>query len=227
MTRSAAEIESLLARPKAYYNIDGVGELGVGLMCLGFALIEWMQMHMPKDSVWNQVYMLFIYVGVMCSIIHYGSKAIKKHITYPRTGFVQYRLLPALWFPLAIALVVSAGGSVAFLWALRSHWELTTPVSLMGLLLAASYAYGIARAVRWKWIVVCAMGLSSLLLALLPADLVEAPARHSWVTAVFPARAVGAVWLTMLLYGTLMLISGGVSFVLYMRHTQPPVRDPQ
>ena len=221
-----AEIENLLARPKAYYNIDGVGELGIGFMCLGYALLAWLQMHTLKESFWNQFYVFLIYVGLMSTIIHYGSKAIKKHITYPRTGFVQYRLLPTLWLPVAVALAVSAG-SVAFLRALRTHWELTTPASLMGLLLAASYAHGIARAVRWKWTVVCAMALGSLALAMLPAHLAEAPARHSWVTTVFPARAVGVFWLTMVVYGTLLLISGGVSFVLYMRHTQPPVRDQQ
>ena len=63
-------VEKLLTRPKAYYNIDGVGELGMGFMMLAYALLRWLQIHTPKEAVWHQVYMLFIYVGVMCSIIH-------------------------------------------------------------------------------------------------------------------------------------------------------------
>ena len=84
-------VESLLKRPKAYNNIDGTGELGMGFMCLGYALILWLQLNTPKDSIWNQMYVLFIWVGLMVAMIHFGTRAIKNHITYPRTGFVANR----------------------------------------------------------------------------------------------------------------------------------------
>jgi hypothetical protein len=159
-------IGSLLDRPKQYYNIDGVGELGVGFMLLGFSLIVWMQVHAPEHSVWNQMYTLFLYVGLMVAIIHYGSKAIKTHITYPRTGFVEYRTRDRIGIPLLVS-----------------------------------------RA--------------------LPADLVGALAKGSWITPRFPARLVGAVQLTITFYGTVFLISGGMSFWLYLHHTQAPAREPQ
>jgi hypothetical protein len=47
------QLESLLNRPKAYYNIDGVGELAMGFMCLAGSLLAWLQANAPKDSVWR------------------------------------------------------------------------------------------------------------------------------------------------------------------------------
>jgi hypothetical protein len=208
------QIESLLNRPKAYYNIDGVGELAGGFMCLGFGLLMWLQAHAPKDSVWHGMPAFIIYVGLMCLILHYGPQAIKKHITYPRTGFVQYRSRDSRWRPMILAAVVAAAVTVGLAIALRRHWNMTTPASLFGLLFAASYAHAFARTVRWKWAVVCVMALGSLAIAVLPADVVG----HSWQ---------GAFILIMMLYGAVLSISGGISFWLYLRHTEAPAQEAQ
>src|ERR1035438_7893474 len=93
------QVSGVLDRPKAYYNIDGVGELGIGFMCVCFALLGWMQVRSSEHSAWNRPYTLLVFMAVVCSIIHYGSKAIKKHITYPRTGFVQYSRRDTVWRP--------------------------------------------------------------------------------------------------------------------------------
>src|ERR1035441_463118 len=85
------QVGSLLDRPKLYYNIDGVGELRGGFTMLGFALLMWLQAHSPSGAIWHQMYAFVVYMAVMFSIIHYGTKAIKNHITYPPTGFVEYR----------------------------------------------------------------------------------------------------------------------------------------
>jgi hypothetical protein len=209
------QIESLLNRPKAYYNIDGVGELAMGFMCLAYSLLAWLQANAPKDSVWHGMPASIIYFGLMCLILHYGPKAIKKHITYPRTGFVEYRKRDTVWRPMILGAVVAAALSVGLGIALRRHWNVMTPASLIGLLWAASYAYGIARMgmVRWKWAVVCVVALGSLVIAANPADLVGALADHSWH---------GAFMLVMTLYGAVLLISGGISFWLYLRHTEAP-----
>jgi hypothetical protein len=95
---------------------------------------------------------------------------------------------------------------------------MTAPVLLFGLFLAATYAYGFARTVRWKWAVACAMAWGSLAIVFLPANLIAAQADPSWG---------GAFALSMMLYGTLLLVSGGISFWLYLRHTQAPAPDAQ
>jgi hypothetical protein len=219
------QIASLLDRPKAYCNIDGVGELGIGFMCLAYAIIQWLQVHSPRDSVWNQMYTFYIWVGAMCLIIHYGTKAIKKRITYPRTGFVEYRKRDWLWRPMIIGAAVSALGSAGLFIAIRKHWDMTTAVSLSGLVFAAGYAYGIARTVPWKWVVVWVMAAGSLAIAALPAHVVGALAKNSWITRQFPAKLVGAFLLNMALYGFVTFISGGISFCLYLRHTHAPTQE--
>ena len=216
-------IGSLLNRPKAYYNIDGAGELGCGFMCLGYALLQWLQVHAPQHSVWHSIWVFCIYVGLMLSIIHYGSKAIKKRITYPRTGFVEYR---KRWRPMFIAMVVSALILVGLILALGGHWDMKTLASLIGLLFAVAYAYGIARTVRWKWGVFWAMAFGSLTIAILPADLIGALV-NSWVTTALPVKLALPSMLFMVLYGTLLMVSGGISFWLYVRNTQAPAQDAQ
>jgi len=204
------QVQSFLNRPKAYYNIDGVGELAMGFMCLAYSLLGWLQAHASKDSIWHGMPAFIIYVGLMSLILHYGPKAIKERITYPRTGFVEYRKRDTFWRPFFIAMAVSAL-SVGLFLTRRAHWDMTTLALLIGLYLAASYAYGFARRVRWKWAVACAMACGSVTIALLPAD-------RSWA---------GAFELSMPLYGALFMVSGGISFWLYLRHTQAPAQDAQ
>jgi hypothetical protein len=217
------QIEDLLNRPKAYYYIDGVGEMAGGFMGLGFGPLMWLQAHAPKDSIWHGMPAFLVYVGLMCLILHYGPKTIKKHITYPRTGFVEYRKRDTVWRPMILGAVVSAALSVGLMFALRRHWNLTTPVSLIGLLFAASYAYGIARVgmARWKWVVVCVVALGSVAIAVLPADVVGA------VGGGTSATYRGAFLLTFMLYGAVLLVSGGISFWLYLRHTEAPAQEAQ
>ena len=54
------QVQALLNRPRAYYNIDGIGEISIGLMSLGFLSLFWMQIHSSLHSFWNQplLYML-------------------------------------------------------------------------------------------------------------------------------------------------------------------------
>ena len=209
------QIESILNRPKTYYNIDGVGELAMGSMCLGCGLLMWLQAHAPKDSFWHGMPAFIIYFGLMCLILHYGPKAIKKRITYPRTGFVEYRSRDSHWRP-AIHGAVAGAAAVGLAIALRRHWNMTTPASLFGLLFAATYAYHFARTVRWKWVVAGVVALGSVAIAMLPPDLVGAWADHSWQ---------GAFILIMTLYGVVLLVSGGISFWLYLRHTEAPAPE--
>jgi hypothetical protein len=126
------QAESLLSRPKLYYNIDGVGELGMGFMCLGFALLQWLQVHTPEDAIWHQMWVSVIYMVVMISILRYGSEAIKSHITYPCTGFVEYRTRDGVWTAIAAALLAPAFVALVVL-VNRRHWDLTTPALLAGL----------------------------------------------------------------------------------------------
>ena len=153
----------------------------------------------------------------MWAILRYGTKAIKEHVTYPRTGFVEYRKRDRVW-PTVFAAVGAPAFLALVMLALRRHWDLTMGASLVGLLSAASYVYHFAREVRWKWAVASAMAIGSLLIAILPGDLVGSLTGHSWLAVCLPS---------FMLWGPLLLISGGISFWLYLRHTEAPARDAQ
>jgi uncharacterized membrane protein YhaH (DUF805 family) len=217
-------LKSVLDRPKAYYNVDGVGELGIGFMCLGYALLSWIQLHAPKNSAWHQGYAGMAYLAVMVAIIHYGSKAIKNRITYRRTGFVDYKPRDKYWIPMTLGAAVSVLFSAGLYLAVRRHWDISTPVTLAGLVLAASYIR-IARTVRWKWVIFCVLVAGVLVIAWLPADLAESFANHTSLTSAIPAKAVGAYWLTFVVYGAVLMISGSISFWLYLLHTEAPAPE--
>jgi hypothetical protein len=220
------QIQGFLERPRLYKNIDGVGELGMGFMLVSYALIAWLQLHTPRSSLWNQMYTFLIYIGVMSLIIHYGSKAIKNRITHRRTGFVDYGPRDKYWIPMGISAAASALLVAVLFAAARRHWEIATPFSLLGLLVAASYIR-IARTVPWKWAVFGVMVAGSLIIVTLPANLLEDFANHNSLTSAIPAKALGAYWLTFAFYGAAFLISGGISFWLYLRHTQAPAQEGQ
>jgi hypothetical protein len=215
------QVGNLLERPRLYYNIDGLGELGGSVMCLGCALLWWLLMRSPADSVWHRI-SFFAFVGLML-LIHYGTKAVKTAITYPRTGFVEYR---KRWHTAAIAAAVGALATAGLAVAFRRHWDISMPASLAGLVFAAAYGYNFARAVRWKWAIAGAMAVASFVIAFLPADFLgalgsESPAHPD------RARLLGTLLLSLMVYGALLLISGGISLWLYLCHTQPPVQEGQ
>ena len=223
-------IESLLQRPKSYNNIDGVGELSVGFMMLGFAALIWLQDHSSSAAPWHKVYVVLPLILLMASAIEYVSKAIKKRITYPRTGFVEYRKRDNVWIAV-VSFVGSALAAAGLAMAARFHWNvgsyagITTPGALLGLVFAAAYAHGIARSVRWKWVVTFAIAIVSVLIAMLPSELLRRVAGSGF--GVLSAGAVGAWLLSILLYGVILLASGAISLVLYLRHTEPPAEAVQ
>jgi hypothetical protein len=188
------QVESLLKRPKLYYNIDGVAELGMGFMMLAFGLFGWVQEHTPRGSVWHQMWVFAVYMTAMVLILHYGPKALKARYTYPRTGFVEYRSRDRVW-PAIAAAVLAPVVAVGCWFAFHRHWNWAALSTLYGLALAAGYAYQIARTVRWKWVVAAALAFIS------------------------PVLSVSFT-LFFLLYGALFTVSGAISFCLYLRHTR-------
>jgi hypothetical protein len=219
------QVGSLLDRPKLYYNVDGVGELGIAVLLLGCAVLGWGQVRTSEHSFWNRGVTFPVYFLLLIAVIHFGSKAIKKYITYPRTGRVEYRMSDVVWRPMMISFVVSAVASAGIAWAVKSHRDLSTAVPLLGLILAATYANGFAKGPRWKWSVVWVMAAASIAIALLPAEAAGSFAEGSWLAAQIPPKLIGAVWLTETVYGLLLLVSGGISFCLYLRQTSAPPAD--
>jgi tellurite resistance protein TehA-like permease len=87
---------NLLSPPewhKRYDNIDGTGEILMGLMFLAFALCSYLQTNLPMDSIWrtNALASLLFMYAVLFLVLGPGylfRRVIKKRITFPRTGYV-------------------------------------------------------------------------------------------------------------------------------------------
>ena len=205
-----------MERPKRYDNIDGTFEMAFGLMTLGFMLLGSLQAILPEDSMWRHGFagMLMFYAGLLLllGLLHWGPKAIKKRITWPRTGYVAYRVGgKARWTALAavaaFSAVIAAGVGCLMRLDRRHDW-----ISLMWIggvaIYVAGYMFWIYRMEKdhpWKWLVLLFMALGLLAIAL-----------------IVPGDFVG-LWRPMLLFvGLTWLGSGAATLYLYIRHTQPP-----
>jgi hypothetical protein len=64
-----------------------------------------------------------------------------------------------------------------------------------------------------------------LVIAALPKELLDGIANHTSLTAALSARALGTFWLTFVMFGVALMISGAISFRLYPRHNEAPAQD--
>lgn len=180
------QIGKLLDRPRLYFNIDGLGELGGGVLCLGFALVLPSMTRWPAHSFWHRI-SFFVFVA-LALLIRYGTKTTKARITYPRTGFVEYR---KQWHTSAIAAAVGALVMTCLAVGVRRGWDIAMLAPLTGLVFAAAYGYHFVRAVRWKWVIVGAIAVASLVIAFLFADVLRALGSESPVVQPNRAKPLG------------------------------------
>jgi hypothetical protein len=214
--KTQSEIQDYVKRPGRYSNIDGSGEMTFGAMYLAFALLGYLQSILPKDSTWRHDFsgLLFMYIVLVpaMGLAWWGTKAIKKYITYPRTGYVAYnwaakRSVVAMIVAGVAGAVVSAAFAFAVFYARRHN---AVDFLRMGMLIGYGAPYlgapFLSKGHSWKWFVALfmAVGLA----------VVSVTARGD-VLELFPPVAlfVGLTWLA----------SGGITLYLYIRRTHPPV----
>jgi len=209
-------LQNYMGRAKRYNNIDGTGEMGMGIMFLGFALLNCLQTALPANSMWSHgvASMLLLFAGILLTLglIHWSTKAIKEHITWPRTGYVALRRSgKASWTVFALA---ACGGAVAasLMVLAARHNAMNVAEAVYLAMLVGIYAIFIYLSGEhpWKWLVVIAMVLGLLAMTLLVPSILMA----SW-------------WFPMLFLSLGWLGSGGATLYLYIRHTQPPAPEAQ
>jgi hypothetical protein len=208
-------IQQYMERPKQYANIDGTVEMTYGVLFLGIALWGYLQGLLPGSSMWRHTpYGLILMEAVIIPFVclgYFAPKAIKKYITYPRTGYVAYRTSKEFnWTK--VAQVCAAIAVIAAVIALLGR-HIGAALLLPGLAVAfvAWYCvFGIlmSRTQRWKWFVYGSLAIT--LLSILHAT--------NWD---FLAWAPRAALLAALTY----IASGVASLVLYMRRTKAPAAE--
>lgn len=201
------QIRDYLCRPARYANIDGVTEMTAGLLWFGLALFGWIPSVTPKGSLWHSMLLLWLLLVAWTALVSLGAKAFKRHVTYPRTGYVSYPAAPGkaaalqrFAAVLAIAAVVSA--ALAYI-AARKHVQ---PVWLMGVSMAILYGVTARPDRAWKWAILALMVAGGAGLAFLPGGVeTQAP--------------VGLAF-----YGAVYLAAGLITLAHYLRHSQPAER---
>jgi MFS family permease len=218
------ELQNFMEQPKRYDNIDGTGEMFMGLMLLGFALLGYLQTALHQHSMWRYgFFMLLFMFGIMIPVMGLGfviQRVVKKYITWPRTGYVAYNPDRKTFRK---SILKTAGGGAIFgvafgvgfacmLGLAKSHPSAMTLVRWIYLgFWVPIYAFWVLRLGRehsWKWLIVLFMALGLVAIGLIvPGGFIEL----TRTVALF----VGLVW----------LISGVGTLISYIRRTQPPVGE--
>ena len=202
------QIDDYVKRPMRYENIDGLNELFIGIMWIIFPLLEYFNKTAASGSIWHLRTTFLVCLAAIVLVALYGHKALKKRLTYPRTGYVKYRqtgtkavarLVMAFTAAVAIAIV-----TVSVLSRLEPQSS-----SLMGpaLVSAASglfYVFVTRMDAGWRWVVLVVMIVVPSVVATLP---------------------LGRLWLgnsPIVLIGMIYFVSGAITLTLYLRQNPVP-----
>ncbi len=198
-------IDEYLRRPGRYENIDGLIDVGWGLMLLGFALFERLRNITSPESLLHRPPAKMVYIVALVLALHYGRKAVKKYVTYPRTGFIEHRKTLRTQLSPVIGVVLGAVVSLAAVLVLRQG---TRAGETLLICLSNGFFYAVVTRLdrAWKWGVLLAMTAGVAAIALTPLH----------------RDAFEQLWMAFL--GVNWVLSGVITFTLYLRHTNPPER---
>jgi hypothetical protein len=231
-----SNLQSPVEWHKRYDNVDGTGEMLMGMMLLGFGLLGHLQSILPADSIWrtNFFYSLFFMYAVLilvlgpCYLIRW---VIKRRITFPRTGFVSLGIGPH-----------HAGADVGGLGAKvkKSYWALIMVSAVIGAAVAAGLACLVAIQKRhlgaMMWLVgVGYVGYLGLWVLLYAFWIWRMGREYRWKWLMLLVMALGLLVIgifgpgnfievarpVMLFVGTVWVFSGLATFYSYLRHTKP------
>ena len=232
-------------RAKRYDNIDGTGELFFGLMYLGFALLGWLQSLLPAHSIWKTnllLNLLFMYLvlGPALGLGFLTQRFVKRRYTWRRTGYVKLgapglsvgkgtaasdaktrRLRWQGWISISVTLGVIAaviGAGLAGYYAYLMKHPDALNLALAGYvfylavwpLMYAFLIWFMGRGHRWKWGLLAVMALGLIVIG------VRGSGHYNYTEVSRPVILyVGSVW----------VLSGVITLVLYLRHNPPPAPE--
>lgn len=217
------ELSSYVARPKRYNNIDGTGEVFMGLMFAAYALVAYLQRHVPQQSFWSVHGVLLMY-AVLFPVLGIGflfQKLVKCHITFPRTGYAavghpekstQARGVVVIALLSGAAAAVVAMVMVSVLRHGREYeWSFEWARLAYGAIFIGAYAFWITRmgqGHRWKWILFSSQFIAVVVLA---STISDGGGLSDWF---YPRVMViaSATW----------IVSGTVTLFVYLREHQLP-----
>lgn len=203
----ANQIDDYVKRPFLYQHIDGLGELLIGFLWIVLPLLEFFNKTAASGSIWHRGITFYVCSAAITVAFLYGHTILKKHITFPRTGYVKYRearkrgrLIAGM--VVVFALVLSIDYVVE---RFASHSYETTTIAWTSAGWGLLYVILTRMNAAWRWVVLLAL-------------LVVPPA----ATMLFP---VGRFWsgtFPFVLQGLIFAISGTIALTLYLRRNPVP-----
>lgn len=204
-------LKDVTRRTERYWYEDGLWEISFGLVYAALAgyyilvqRIGWFRLVGPISLISP-----FLQVFVMLGIFWVGGrlvKYLKEHITYPRTGYVSYRKRTprSRAARIAITAVVSAVTAalvmiVATFSTMQDRMPFVISLPMAGALVYLGYRFGLMR----MYVVAALMVLSGYVYSMLALD------SDTMIALFFGTLAA------------LMIISGLVTFTLYLLRTRP------
>ena len=228
-------------RAKRYDNIDGTGEMFMGLMMLAFALLGYLQTILPEHSIWRtnmfaSMAFMYLILGAVLALGFLGQKFIKRNFTWPRTGYVALgvagtggtgkpataqdvkakRLLRVGMLIIFIELVVIAGligaGVVWFSAYVKRHPDVLD-LAMVGYV--GYLALWLPLYAFWVWRMGRGHAWKWLVLLLMALGLAV-------IGITGPGNTIGVSRTVMVFVGLVWVGSGVGTFFLYLRHYPAP-----
>ena len=204
----ANQIDDYVKRPVRYQNIDGLNELGIGILWMALPLLEFFNKTAASGSFWHRRTTFFVCVAAFTVALLYGHKALKKRLTYPRTGYVKYRqtrarVLASLFVAGAVAVAVALT-TVFALRRLAPHSSEIVGAAVGSAVWGLFYVFLTRMDAPWRWVVLVVLIVSPPVIA---------------------ARPLGRLWLgnlPVVLVGMIYFVSGTITLALYLRQNPVP-----
>lgn len=203
-------IDDYVKRPMLYDNTDGINELMIGALWIGLPLLEFFKKTADSASVWHRKITFIICAAAFAFVLVYGRRVLKKHITYPRTGYVKYRQKKTMVFvsrvvamPVAVAVAVAIG-TVFVLRRMEPHSSGMIGAALGSATWGLFYVFITRMEEAWRWVVLVALIVAPPVVATLP---------------------LGRLWLgnsPVVLIGLIYFVSGAITLTLYLRRNPVP-----
>ena len=214
-----------IRRTQAYWYIDGLVELGTGIVFFVLGIILILESSTPSDSNLSSILSFFRNTFLIGGTIGIGllTKVLKAQLTYPRTGYIAYQRPKGkkigiyLGFGLLIAALISGGFLfvISFIPAVQTMiiYLPTWIMVWLGILIASVYLSWTVRTGLRRFIWLAGIGLLTGLIL----------AWHARGLTVIDGKSslLAGPGIFFIVIGSCLLISGGLTLRNYLKSNQP------
>ncbi len=141
------QLRELDSRPKRYWHVDGIPELMMGLVWILWGAALLVGEAIPRTSAANIYWGIFPAILVLSGFAsNWVTRKLKERLTYPRTGYVEYRDPgPGQRLMTGLVAVVSAAAIAALAVTARTAGLERTAAPAIGVILSLAFVVASIR----------------------------------------------------------------------------------